>query len=482
MNTLLLGRDDESEIILKRNLRRSHRLCLFAKVVCSPAKPGYRQFTYGKISTPSALAPNILAMTTLVAVRETLQNLNSNHAELFMSLVENGKNAPYRCSKTIKQQFGPSDLDFPTLGKRLSPFATSTLPSAEELRLGCLQDAQDAKIFSGVSSSAMNAGSTTDYQKEPKLQSMGDIVDAQSSTPATLSFPSPYLESFCQEEDKLPETVLRESMMTCMMFPDDTMLPLQHSNEGMTYATLLSGSVIWIMWPSTKYNIEIIQSVYEKLARGSEHVWVEAVGELQGGIFFKQIQGECLRISPLCPMICLSTEASMLATYSVLDAHELVSTLRRLPFLKMWFKTETDGEQKQNEFNSAMVEYLKLILQGDFDSFKKFPYPFTQEGPLKELLSTWDEVKDCVADLLGPVDAEALRGAWLEFLMTARGRSCWICGTYIYSKKKSLGKHFDERHWTSEKANDAEMSNEIEGTNGPKSMGTPGKSGVDTID
>jgi hypothetical protein len=421
-------------------------------------------------------------MTTVVAVREILQNLSSNHAKLFMSLVENGKNSPYRCSKTIKQQFGPSALDFPTLGKRFSPFATSTLPSAEELRLGCLQDAQDAKIFPGVSSSAINASCTTDYQQEPKLQSMDDIFDTQSSTPAVLSFPSPYLESFCQEEDKMSETVLRESMMTCMMFPNDTLLPLQHSNEGMTYATLLSGSVIWVMWPSTEYNIETIQSVYEKLARGSEHAWVEAVGELQGGVFFKQLQGECLRISPLCPMICLSTEASMLATYSVLDAHELVSTLRRLPFLKMWFKTETDGERKQDEFNSAMVEYLKLILQGDFDSFKKFTYPYTKEGPLKELLDTWDEVKDCVADLLGHADAEALREAWLEFLKTARGRSCWICGTYIYSKKKSLGKHFDERHWPSEKANDAEMPNESEGTNGPKSMGKLGKSEVDPTD
>jgi hypothetical protein len=421
-------------------------------------------------------------MTTIVAVREILQNLSSNHVELLMSLVENGKNSPYRCSKTIKQQFGPSDLDFPTLGKRFSPFATSTLPSAEELRLGCLQDAKDAKIFPDVSSPAMNAGCTTGYQNKPELQSINGIVDTHASTSAVLSFPSPYLESFCQEENKMPETVLRESMMTCMMFPDDTLLPLQHSNEGMTYATLLSGSVIWVMWPSTEYNIAIIQSVYEKLAEGSENAWVEAVGELQGGVFFKQLQGECLRISPLCPMICLSTEASMLATNSVLDAQELVPTLRRLPFLKMWFKTETDGERKQNKFNSTMVEYLKLILQGDFDNFKKFTYPYTKEGPLKELLITWDEVKDCVADLLGPADAEALREAWLKFLRTARGRSCWICDTYFYSKKKSLGKHFDERHWPSEKSNDAEMLNESKGVNGPRSMGRPDKSEVDPID
>jgi hypothetical protein len=408
-------------------------------------------------------------MTTVVAVREILQGLGSSHAKLFESLVENGTNSPYRCSKMTKQRFGPSEFDFPSLGKRHSPFDASTLSSAEELWSRCLQDAKDSKVLPDLFSFERSATCATDPEKESELQSGQDLVDIHAPPPAVLSFPSPYLEDLCQGGDDGPETVLRESMMTCMMLPDDTLLPLQHSNEGMTYTTLLSGSVIWVMWPSTEHNVAVIQSVYDSIARGLEDAWVQAVHELQGGVFFKQTQGECLRISPLCPMICLSTEASLLATHSILDAHELVSTLRRLPFLEMWFKTEVDGERKQSEFNSTMIEYLKLILQGEFDSFKKFKYPYTKEGPLKGLLSTWDEVKDKVADVLDPADADILRGLWLKFLRAAKGRPCWICGTNIYNKKKDMGKHFDDRHWSLKRASDTVMPNEIRATNEPKS-------------
>ena len=409
-------------------------------------------------------------MTTVLAVREILQSLGSDHAKLFKSLVENSKNSPYRCTETTKQRFGPSELDFPSLGKRISPFDASTLPSAEKLRLGCLQDAQDANVLPGSFFSKNPAGYATVSESNCDVQFRQDLTDIQASPSAALSFPSPYLENLRQEEDDTPETVLRQSMMTCMMLPDDTLVPLQHSNEGMTYTTLLSGSVIWIMWPSTGNNIAIIQSVYRDIARGFEDAWVEAIGELQGGVFFKQSQGECLRISPMCPMLCLSTEASILATHSILDAHELVSTLRQFPFIKMWFKTEVDGERKQREFNSAMIEYLTLILQGEFDNFKNFMYPYTREGPLKSLLSTWDEVKDNVADILDPADAEVLRELWLKFLRAAKGRPCWICGTNIYSKKKDLDKHFDKKHWSSVRENDTAIPNESGISNDSKPM------------
>jgi hypothetical protein len=361
----------------------------------------------------------------------------------------------------MKSRFGSSVSSFPSLGKRVSSFNATKLPSADDIRSQCLQDAQDTRADTEILPNSSPLKKTTDCaatdEVEHELRISRGLVETHSATmQSMLSFPCQHLENLRQDGKEEQENLLQESMTTCTMLPEDTLLPLQHSNEGTTYITLLSGSLIWIIWPSTEHNIATTKSVYRSFAQGVDDAWIKGVGELEGGVFFQQTQGDGLRVSPFCPMICVSTEASIIASHCTLDANEFVSMLRKLPLLNVWFQTEVEGERKRSEFCSAMLMYLGSILQGDYDDFKMFRYPYKGEGPLHTLLSLWDEVKDNLADMLELGDIEILKEAWVQFIQTAKGRQCWICGTNIYSKKKSAGKHFEDKHWTKMKADGGE--------------------------
>lgn len=381
-------------------------------------------------------------------MREALTKAKCGLAPLFISLIDNGKNRAYACKGAGRLIFGPNETDFPGLGKRLSPFEASKLPSLEDLQKIVTNDLRIAREQYGQYSHIVQTNSTDSEDSDLRtLQSLTNIDSVVDGT--VLSFPSPSLDDICGDSKLEYEDSLRESMITATVLPRNTILPLQHSNEGTTFTTLLSGSVAWIIWPPTEQNLKNLQASYETIADSLDGSGSKVANELEGGVCLVQTTHEALRIPPFCPMICLSLETSVLATHSVVTATQLAEMLRKLPLLLPWFQTETDGERKEKEFVAALLPHISAILQCKFEptGFKKHRYPYGQDGPLRTLIQTWDDIKDLVAGILDAAETEHLKGMWEDFLRNARGRECWICGNSIQNKQRDMRTHFETAHW-----------------------------------
>ncbi|KAF1851992.1 uncharacterized protein K460DRAFT_362764 [Cucurbitaria berberidis CBS 394.84] len=205
---------------------------------------------------------------------------------------------------------------------------------------------------------------------------------------------------------------------------------------------------------------------YESFSEDFDKAKLDVTHELEGGIIFVQNEGECLCIPPFCPMMSFATKTSVLGTYSTITYDNYISMLRKLPLLKAWFTTELAGERKQSEFNCAMLKALDLMLNGEIDPEAgefddTYKLSFTENGLLRTLLCTWDEVKDDVVALIGPMDAKVMKDIWSAFLIESKGRECKICGKTIRNKQKLMRKHFVDNHWPKQKVTERIDSMEV---------------------
>jgi Zn ribbon nucleic-acid-binding protein len=406
-------------------------------------------------------------LTSFVAVREALNKTDSQYTPLLTSLIDDGKNNPFACKPTARQAFGPKKDDFPSLGKKQSPFDSNALPSLKELQELLVSDLLTAREscshYINEGTQPAKSGSQTDDDEQ--LKHLKSLTDNDHDTRGgILSFPSPSFDKICDDGKVEYDGVVRESMTVASILSRDTLLPLQHSNEGTTFTTLLSGSVAWIIWPPTKQNLEILQTSYNVSAADLDDTRTNVPHELVGGVCLVQTIGDAIRIPPFCPLMCLSLERSVIATHFVVTATQLANMLHKLPLLLAWFKTEIDGERKKNDFVAALLPHLSTILQGDFEPVKlrHFEHPYEQEGPLRVLLEGWDEVKHAVASILCPSETQKVIAMWAEFLVNAKGRKCWICGWSTRNKQRDLPKHFELKHWHTEDV--AEAVERYEGT------------------
>lgn len=397
-------------------------------------------------------------MGTLIAVRAALKMCASEHATLFASLMENGKLGPYRSKNPAKRRFGSSEADYLILGKSQTPEGLRKSLSAQELQDLCLRDLPETRKYHGgrlnyfVPSGATNDIMDTN-EKETSMWLIESLTDATLDTTGIIpTFPSEALEELCIQNRVLPDGLLRElTMTTCTILPGNTVLPLHHSNEGMTVTTLLSGSIVWIIWPSTDHNVDTLQAAYENFAQDFDDAHLQVARNLEGGLVFVQAEGEGLRIPPQCPMMGLAARTSVLATYTQVTVENFMSVLQKLPFLKAWFQTEVDGQRKQSEFNTSILRYLDLLLNGDPEAADKdtnnIKLNFTKDGPLDKLLKMWDDIKDDLAAMMGPADSVTTEKIWEAFLMAAKGRECWICHKQVRNKQRLMRKHSAEQHW-----------------------------------
>jgi hypothetical protein len=284
------------------------------------------------------------------------------------------------------------------------------------------------------------------------------LIDPDLDSTATVAtFPSEVLNELCDEGQESLQSLLRTTMTTCTVLPSDTLLPMHHSNEGTTITTLLSGSIVWIIWPPTSKNIRSLQTAYEILAEGSD-VEPNTATDFEGGMILVQTEGDGLRIPPHSVMMALATSTSVLATYSEVTVENFITMLQNLPLLKTWFQTELDGYRKQSEFTASILRHLDLLLNGSPDEEANedsevmiFDHPNLSRakgGSLDTLFTTWDHVKNELAAMMGPADHETMENIWQAFLIDFVGRECRICGKHIWNKEKLMKKHFIESHWS----------------------------------
>lgn len=392
---------------------------------------------------------------SLVAVRETLRKISSRQSSLFLSLVDNGKNRAYACKPSSRAVFGESETDFPGLGRKMSPYEIPNLPSLEELQTLLIKDHEATRQeSSGIERDALRPFDIAEFEDEG-VEMLHRLVDPDFDTDGIImSFPSPSLEEICGDTKVLYDSELRESTSLATVLSRNSLLDIQHTSEGTTFTTLLSGAVAWVIWPPTKHNLAILESHYKATAEGMEDVQMNVMHKLEDGVCLVQTVGDAIRIPPFCLITCLSTETSVMSTYTVLTATQLADMLGKLPLLLAWFKTEVDSERKKHEFVTAMLAHLSAILRGSFESsnLRKHTYPYCEEGPLRSLLHTWDEIKHVVPTVLEPAQAEHVLNMWGNFLRAAKGRHCWICGKSIHNKLKYMRKHFETQHWLEDRA------------------------------
>lgn len=274
-----------------------------------------------------------------------------------------------------------------------------------------------------------------------------------------VSFPSETLDQLCIKGSKeQSKDTLHTGVTSCTIISKGTIVPLQHSSEGMTVTTLLSGSMVWIIWPPTPHNLNILQTAYEDFAQDFDEAKLNVAHDLDNGVILVQAEGEELRIPPFCPMMGIALQTSALAKYTVTTVDQFIATFRKAPFLMAFFDTEMDGARKKLAFNQQLLWWLDRLLNdeeinGDGDDSDteeldaNYKLAFTEGGSLDTLLRSWNDVKEGLFALLGRQDAKVLCEIWTIFLDECAGRKCSICGGQVSHIWDAMSNHFMKMHW-----------------------------------
>jgi hypothetical protein len=404
-------------------------------------------------------------MTSLIAVRAALKVSDAEEASQFTSWIDGGSLAPYKSKKNTRSKLGSKGVDYPVLGKKQAPSGLRKAPSTKMLRDMCLRELPEAREYLGdrllcFAQSGIASSSTDSKEEVAGMQTISSLVDNDdAATGAIVTFPSESLEELSKDLEA-PNHLLRASMATCTVLPNNSFLPLHHSNEGTTITTQLSGSIVWAVWPPTDSNLRTLQTAYEDFAEDTDAINLGIANSLEGGMIFVQNEGDGLRLPPFTLVTGLAITTSVLAGHSHVTAEDFIEMLPKLPLLKAWFQTELDGQRKQSEFNASCLLYLDLILNGDPEDEDRnsMKLPLTKIGLLSTLLKVWDSIKNDLAAMMGPADGKTMENIWEAFLTEAVGRECPLCSkrvTRILRKK-----HFLERHWPEVK--EAERNDSME--------------------
>lgn len=398
-------------------------------------------------------------MASLVKVRAALTAASTENATLFTSLIDSCGLAPYswKGKDAAKRKLGldgPDAVWYPVMARNQAPVGLPKTLTAKDLQEIVLRDLPSAREYFGDRLEYFTAfdpaqDSNETSEEDAGMQVINNLAAASDGASGVIvSFPSESLEEMCREKLIHPENLLRSVMTTCTVLQGDTLLSLQHNNEGTTVATLLYGSVAWIVWPPSDHNMNTLQTAYEQYAQDFDEAKMEVAKDLHGGQIFVQTAGDALRIPPFCLMMSLALKTSVLTTNSHFIVENFIDMLSKLPLLYAWYKTETDGERHQSEFNCSMLRYLDLMLNDDGteENRNMLKLPRTKDGLLDSLFSIWDSTKDDLAAIMGPADSVTMVKIWEEFLISIPGRECRMCNKSVRSKKL-VKKHFIDAHW-----------------------------------
>ncbi|KAF2994931.1 hypothetical protein E8E13_001512 [Curvularia kusanoi] len=394
-------------------------------------------------------------INTLGRVRDALEKSTCQHASLFLSLMDSGKNHSLKCNPPVRIVFGPEARDFPSLGRKISPFYGLDLPALETLRELLVDDIQVIRHELAQNGSKISQSSETSIDlADDEVTLLDGLVDADKEIECEpWSFPSQSLDRICSRggNDFNPE--IWQSTIEAAILPRDKLIDLHYSNEGATITTLVSGETAWYIWPPTERNLNVLQKWYEDIASGSHNIKdTDVAMELEGGVILVQTAGEALRIPPYCPILCLPLKTSLLATYRSVASNQVIDMLNKLPLWLARFRTENDGGFEKRELAATILQDLKAILEDALESaeLKNLAYPSSGYGPIHSLMRGWDRVKLDMAILLDPTEGEQLVTLWSRLLKNVKGRDCCICGDRIIDKINNAQRHFESKHWVSE--------------------------------
>lgn len=433
-------------------------------------------------------------LTTQWILNRNLRNLNTANSGIFEDLLKYDLVMVQKSADDMriknkpggpKDQFGMKASDCPSILKSTSPFhrniqVETLTKNAQNLKDRLHADLAQARSDFGsdigghyVSTAVLEdqddtievaARNLVDNINDENFQGSGSIYRLAS---LELDKQSKLTEKLAENKEFKKAAVKPVFMYTepttCTVLPYDVVTRLEHNADKRTYTALLQGEMIWITWPPTSGNLEVLREFYESNTNGQDDSSTGVVGRLkvftrrlQYGIICGQKVGECLQTPPFCITLGIVTKTAVLASCSVMCDDDFFTSLSRpdVHFHKQWPRTNATYESMRRSYSTGLLQVIRVILEGrQLD--KHGPGAFYQNkvvapGVMRKLVSTWDAIKGNVADLLfNEEDIERIKEIWVDFLDEVKGQSgntCAICA-YHFPNTYEVPSHFSAAHW-----------------------------------
>ncbi|KAF1978180.1 hypothetical protein BU23DRAFT_564440 [Bimuria novae-zelandiae CBS 107.79] len=246
--------------------------------------------------------------------------------------------------------------------------------------------------------------------------------------------------------------------------PRDTLIDLDTHSARRTFTTVLSGEVIWIVWPGTPENIEVMLQHYDKdnIANFThqQHL-TRTIQQLQHGIIFGQGEGTGMRVPPFCISLGLAAETTVLATSTVTYAQDMFASLDpELPHAVLtsrFIAAQPNKDEMEKTYSDNLCGIFQRILQGENDRYTPAQYRQNNASPgvMHGLVRVWDTIKRIVFGFLYDEDSfKEMLESWKGFISTEYGvreigsglGNCVICD-HPYATPEEHTEHFEKVHW-----------------------------------
>ncbi|KAJ4297921.1 hypothetical protein N0V90_005820 [Kalmusia sp. IMI 367209] len=394
-------------------------------------------------------------ITTKINLTKFMNDYSSSNMDFFKDLFDSGKVHAHKSDHFTKAWKERGYTDVPNIGRKMSPFWVDQNPP----NYGTLDDVKN--ILQDDLRKAPGGGarhfSMTWGAEEPNsiangnaaaLELVNNIENPRFTGPGYISnLPSQMLDQLAAKKNIPGKGVMMEQPITCSVFPCDTLLTVEHHNETTSYSALLTGEILWVIWPPTQHNLATLQQAYNNFAQGKIRNLFDVREELEGGVMLGQLAGEGLRLPPHCIMAGVVAKTSVLASYSFLTVANLMHSLTNAGLHSSWMDTELDGDHYRAAYSRGLARLIERILSEEFEDYPpgRFFENRDTPGPLRELARIWDQVSNDIAAISEPVGADKIRQLWVEFLV--RFGRCAICDDLLENNVRDAGPHFDEKHW-----------------------------------
>ena len=409
------------------------------------------------------MAPSTKKVETRLINRNNIEGAlrvrQTNTTALFEKLLNNGlkpqKIAYAKRDDPIWGQGNPR----PWMNKELSPFyqtdigAEGDMTGLKNILKNDLKNALPGHYVRGAGNATGDydeALTLVDNIHNPYFQSQGFIC----------RLPSPELNAGATLKTSKVETDQTLDIggegLTCSVLPHDFFLAVEFNSEKWSYTTVLSGEMMWIIWPDTPHNASTIRRVEGDMAKNPGHPppgLEDIANDLEHGVIWGQKAGDSLVIPPFHIVAGVATKTTVLVAYSHLRIDDFLGSYNpsRVALCHSFYNHETVGAGLRTGHGNGFVTVIKNILNNKFgkNDIGDFLQNKYGQSTVASLVRRWDSIKDNVGCFLSEENKKELQNIWVRFLTQVAehfGRRCAICNHPITNLEGTKAHVFDQHY------------------------------------